>query len=102
MQRKETTMPLVACQQCKAQVSDTALTCPQCGHPQPQQDVNKGRPGGRCSACGTLNLFDFAVDVDRTCRYCARPLREVNEHECILHQCQWVALNARETGIMCG
>ena len=65
--------PLVPCPRCHARVSDAALVCPACGHPQPPLLAEqRGEDVAACGACGAANpvrnFWSFrSADVCRGC-----------------------------------
>src|SRR5258707_15657340 len=59
-------MPLIACPECKAQVSSAALACVKCGHPiaDPQpSEAKQSFPDsiGPCPSCGSQNTYDHVA-----------------------------------------
>jgi hypothetical protein len=86
-------MPFVPCSKCSTSISDVAEACPQCGHPQPIKELERGCKGGPCRFCGTFNVLYFGQGVK--CRSCDRPLEEAYQEECIQHHAMIVYRNAR-------
>jgi hypothetical protein len=93
-------MPLVSCQQCGKQVSDTAELCPHCGHQQPQYHISRGGIGTKCGVCGTLNQTGYWDDSN--CRHCGKSLEASNPHEWIISHSEAIHRNAEEVGWLLG
>ena len=79
------------------QVSDTAETCPSCGHSQPKKlaEANLLLAWKPCGVCGTFNAIDFIFDKDRNCRGCRQPLKNTNHPEFLAHEKLWLFIDAR-------
>jgi GYF domain 2 len=90
---------LVSCEKCRSQVSDSATSCPQCGHPQPSSMPADQRHLGimrECRVCGTLNRLYWRCFGQ--CRGCQNELQVTNLRDLAEHSQDCVGKNAEKMG----